>query len=78
MAIGMKRALVVSDPGIVAAGHTERGIESLKRFEIDVELFDGVAANPTTAHVEAGLHAAKRILAGRDRRPGRRQLDGLR
>jgi alcohol dehydrogenase len=59
MALGMKRALVVSDPGIVSAGHAERGIDSLKRFDINVELFSGVAANPTTAHVEAGLIAAK-------------------
>jgi alcohol dehydrogenase len=59
MALGMKRALVVSDPGIVLAGHTARGIESLKRFDIAVALFDGVAANPTTEHVEAGLAAAR-------------------
>ena len=28
--LGAKRALVVSDPGIVAAGHTPRGIASLE------------------------------------------------
>ena len=27
--LGAKRVLVVSDPGIVAAGHTPRGIEAL-------------------------------------------------
>jgi alcohol dehydrogenase len=59
MALGMKRAFVVSDPGIVSAGHAARGIDSLKRFDINVALFDGVAANPTTAHVEAGLAAAR-------------------
>jgi alcohol dehydrogenase len=59
MALGMKRALVVSDPGIVSAGHAGRGIDSLKRFDINVELFSGVAANPTTAHVEAGLAVAR-------------------
>jgi alcohol dehydrogenase len=59
MALGLKRAFVVSDPGIVAAGHAARGIDSLKRFDINVALFDGVAANPTTAHVEAGLVAAR-------------------
>ena len=53
--LAMKRALVVSDPGIVAAGHTPRGIESLEAVGIDVALFDGVAENPTTEHVEAGL-----------------------
>ena len=29
-ALGAKRVLVVSDPGIVAAGHTPRGIDSLE------------------------------------------------
>jgi alcohol dehydrogenase len=59
MALGMKRALVVSDPGIVAAGHTARGNESLKRFGINVALFDGVHENPTTENVDAGVEAAR-------------------
>ncbi len=62
MTLGMRRALVVSDPGIVSAGHTGRGIESLERFGIRVALFDGVAANPTTEHVEAGLTAAREYV----------------
>src|SRR5262245_38825626 len=57
--IGAKRVLVVSDPGIIAAGHTPRGIELLKNAGLTVELFDGVAENPTTAHVDAGLALAK-------------------
>jgi alcohol dehydrogenase len=59
MGLGVKRVLVVSDPGIVAAGHTTRGIDSLSRFNITIELFDRVAANPTTEHVEAGVAAAR-------------------
>lgn len=57
--LGVKRALVVSDPGIVAAGHTPRGIASLEGAGLAVLLFDGVQENPTTAHVEAGLTVAK-------------------
>lgn len=57
--LGSKRALVVSDPGIVAAGHTPRGIASLEAAGLNVALFDGVAENPTTAHVDAGLEVAK-------------------
>jgi alcohol dehydrogenase len=57
-ALGAKRVLVVSDPGIVAAGHTQRGIDSLARFGVAVTLFDGVGENPTTEHVEAGLKVA--------------------
>jgi len=59
MALGLKRALMVSDPGIVAAGHTARGRNSLEQFGITVTLFDGVAENPTTDHVEAGLTVAR-------------------
>ncbi len=58
--LGARRALVVSDPGIVAAGHTQRGIDSLKAAGIDTQLFDGVGENPTTAHVEAGVAVARR------------------
>jgi alcohol dehydrogenase len=59
MALGFKRALVASDPGIVDAGHAARGIDSLKRFSISVELFDGIHENPTTADVEVGLKVAR-------------------
>jgi alcohol dehydrogenase len=59
MALGLKRALIVSDPGIVSAGHAARGIESLKRFGLSVTLFDGVQENPTTDNVDAGVVAAR-------------------
>jgi alcohol dehydrogenase len=55
----MQRALIVSDPGIVAAGHTARGMESLKRFGISIQLFDGVHENPTTDNVDSGVQAAR-------------------
>jgi alcohol dehydrogenase len=55
----VKRVLVVSDPGIIAAGHTPRAIQLLKDAGLTVALFDGVGENPTTAHVDAGLALAK-------------------
>jgi alcohol dehydrogenase len=58
--LGARRALVVSDPGIVAAGHTQRGLDSLVKAGISVQLFDGVAENPTTDNVEAGVAIARR------------------
>ena len=58
--LGARRVLVVSDPGIVAAGHTARGIAALRAAGIETQLFDGVGENPTTDHVEAGLKLAKR------------------
>jgi alcohol dehydrogenase len=57
--LGVNRILVVSDPGIIAAGHTPRAIELLKGAGLAVALFDGVGENPTTAHVDAGVAMAK-------------------
>lgn len=59
--LGAKRALVVSDPGISAAGHTPRGLKLLENAGLQVLLFDGVAENPSTDHVEAGLAVAKKF-----------------
>ncbi len=59
--LGANRVLVVSDPGIVAAGHTARGIAALVAAGIKTQLFDGVGENPTTEHVAAGLTAAKKF-----------------
>src|SRR6266853_1934439 len=58
--LGARRVLLVSDPGIIAAGHTERGLTALSRAGIETHLFDGVAENPTTENVEAGLTLARR------------------
>jgi alcohol dehydrogenase len=55
-----RRVLVVSDPGVVAAGHVARGIASLEKAGIATHLFDGVAENPTDGHVKAGVAAARR------------------
>jgi alcohol dehydrogenase len=57
--LGARRALVVSDSGIVKAGHVERGMKALRSAGIETWLFDGVAENPNTAHVDAGLLIAR-------------------
>ena len=57
--LGACRALLVSDPGIVAAGHPKRGIDSLRHTGIECKLFDGVAQNPTTECVDAGFQCAR-------------------
>ncbi len=53
------RALVISDPGIVAAGHVGRGIAALTTAGIETELFAGAHENPTTDDIENGLSIAK-------------------
>jgi len=56
---GTRRALVVSDPGIVAAGHAGVGVRSLEAAGIAATVFDGFGENPTTAQVEAGTAVAR-------------------
>jgi alcohol dehydrogenase len=58
--MGARRALVVSDPGVIAAGHTSRGIAALEKAGIKTHLFDGVHENPTTDDVAAGVKVARR------------------
>jgi len=58
--MGARRALVVSDPGVIAAGHTARGIAALERAGIKTTLFDGVHENPSTDDVAAGVKLARR------------------
>ncbi len=56
---GAGRVLVVSDPGIVKAGHTERGVAALKAAGCEVLVDENVGENPTTAHVEVGTERAR-------------------
>ena len=58
--LGARRTLVVSDPGIIAAGHTQRGIDALQKAGIETFLFDSVQENPSTTDVEAGVKFAQR------------------
>ena len=57
--LGGSRALVVSDPGIVEAGHTAGAIESLTEAGVATAVFDAFGENPTTDHVEAGAALAR-------------------
>src|SRR5436309_15714733 len=58
--LGGHRALLVTDPGLQAAGHPQRALASLREAGVEASLFDGVEENPSTRHVEAGLEEAKR------------------
>jgi alcohol dehydrogenase len=57
--LGATRVLVVTDPGIVAAGHTGRGVAALEASGCTVCVFDGTRENPTTREVEAGVEVAR-------------------
>jgi alcohol dehydrogenase len=51
--LGAERALIVTDRGVSAAGHTESALTSLSSNSIETEVFDGSTANPTSDLIEA-------------------------
>jgi alcohol dehydrogenase len=59
--LGATRALVVSDPGVVRAGHAAAGIAALEGVRVACTLFDRFGENPTTDHVEAGVVVAREV-----------------
>lgn len=59
--LGARRALVVSDPGVIAAGHTEHGLQALRTSAIDCVLYDRVHENPTTVDVDNGVAFARQF-----------------
>ena len=58
--LGGRRALVVTDPGVRAAGHADRAAAALGAAGVAARIFDAVIENPTTREVAAGRDAAAR------------------
>ena len=56
--LGVSRALLVSDRGLVDAGHTQRAEEALASAGIEATLFSSVNPNPNESHVQACALAA--------------------
>jgi len=61
--LGGTRALIVTDPGVVAAGLAERVKSTLTKGGIETSVFDGVAGNPTDAHALAATAAYREARA---------------
>jgi len=57
--LGATRVLVVSDPGIVAAGHTAAGIASLEAVGLVTATFSGFTENPSSHEVDEGTRFAR-------------------
>ena len=57
--IGIKKVLLVTDPGITEAGHTERVKKSLKAAKISTVIYGLCRENPTTRDVDACLKVAR-------------------
>ena len=57
--LGFARTLVVSDPGVVAAGYTPRACEALAAAGVVVASFSGFDHDPTAAMADAGAAVAR-------------------
>jgi alcohol dehydrogenase len=57
--LGGTRVLVVTDPGIRAAGIVNKAIDSLKKSAMEFFLFDGVKENPSSSDIELGTNFAR-------------------
>jgi alcohol dehydrogenase len=57
--LGASRVLLVSDAGVVQAGHFARGRERLEEAGLVTAAFHDLQENPTTRHVESGLMVAR-------------------
>lgn len=57
--LGATRVLLVTDGGIVKAGHAQRASDALREAGIHVTVFDGVRENPDAADVDRCLAVAR-------------------
>ena len=57
--LGVQKVLLVTDPGLAAAGHEQHALKSLAADGVRVVVFDQVRENPTTKCVEDCLAVAK-------------------
>jgi alcohol dehydrogenase class IV len=57
--LGVTRALLVTDPGVVAAGHPDRVRAAIEAEGIEVVVFDGTRVEPTLESLEQAVEAAR-------------------
>ena len=57
--LGGKRVLLVSDQGLIAAGHVAKATDLLRKSELDVFLFHDFQENPTSEMAERGMIFAR-------------------
>ncbi|SHK07100.1 Alcohol dehydrogenase, class IV [Pseudonocardia thermophila] len=56
---GVKRVLIVTDPGVNALGAPQRLADTLRRYEIESEIFDGVHVEPTDDSMNKAVEYAR-------------------
>ncbi|MFQ5670258.1 MAG: iron-containing alcohol dehydrogenase [Acidobacteriota bacterium] len=57
--LGGSRVLLVTDPGVQAAGHAGAAAAALETAGLEATLFAGVEENPTSRHVQEGVECAR-------------------
>jgi hydroxyacid-oxoacid transhydrogenase len=56
---GVRRVLVVTDPGVAATGHPQRVADQMAAFGIEARVYDGVHVEPTDDSLRAAVDAAR-------------------
>ncbi|HEY5984798.1 MAG TPA: hydroxyacid-oxoacid transhydrogenase, partial [Streptosporangiaceae bacterium] len=56
---GVKRVLVITDPGVAATGTPQRVAEQMRQFGIEAHVFDGVHVEPTDESFNAAIDYAR-------------------
>ena len=56
---GVRRVLVVTDPGVAALGAPQRIADALRRYDIEAEVFDGVHVEPTDDSMTKAIEYAR-------------------
>ncbi|MBZ5735219.1 iron-containing alcohol dehydrogenase [Nocardioides sp. TRM66260-LWL] len=57
--LGARRVLLVTDPGVAAAGHPARIAEQIAAHDVEVVVFDAVHVEPTDASMEQAIDFAR-------------------
>ena len=57
--LGVRRVLVLTDPGVAATGHPQRVAEQMAQFGIEAQVYDGVHVEPTDVSLTAAVEWAR-------------------
>lgn len=60
--MGSKRAVLVTDRGIISAGIAKKAMDSLDKHSVECVVFDDVVENPSSLDVQKGVQFAKEHL----------------
>ena len=59
--LGVRRALVVTDPGVASTGAPARVVEALEKAGVEALVFDGVRVEPTDVSMRSAVEAARSV-----------------